>query len=46
MQGTRVRSLAGEDPTCLVAVKPVSHNYWAPAPRARALQQEKPEHRN
>ena len=29
MQGTRVRSLIQEDPTCRVATKPVRHNYWA-----------------
>ena len=27
MQGTRVRALAWEDPTCCGATKPVSHNY-------------------
>ncbi|KAJ8779555.1 hypothetical protein J1605_012439 [Eschrichtius robustus] len=27
MQGTRVRSLVGEDPTCSGATKPVSHSY-------------------
>ena len=62
MQGTRIRALVREDPTCRRAAKPVrhnywacaleptSHNYWSPratttearAPRARALQQEKP----
>ena len=49
MQGTRVRALVREDPTCRVASKPVSHNYWARVPqlltlhsRARAPQQEKP----
>ena len=42
MQGTRVRSLVWEDPTCHRATKPVSHKYWARVPRARALQQEKP----
>ena len=61
MQGTRVRALVREDPTCHGATKPVRHNYWAcalghepqlpspwdttteaHAPRARALQQEKP----
>ena len=32
MQETRVRSLIWEDPTCLGASKPMSHNYraWAP----------------
>ena len=29
MQGTRVRALVREDPTCRRATKPVSHNYWA-----------------
>ena len=29
MQGTRVRSLVWEDPTCHGATKPVHHNYWA-----------------
>ena len=29
MQGTRVRALVREDPTCRGATKPVSHNYWA-----------------
>ena len=29
MQGTRVRSLVREDPTCCRATKPVRHNYWA-----------------
>ena len=53
-QGTRVRALVREDPTCHRATKPVRHNYWAcalepvchnyrtRAPRARAPQQEKP----
>ena len=27
MQGTRVRSLVWEDPTCRGAAKPVRHNY-------------------
>ena len=27
MQGTRVRALVQEDPTCCGATKPVSHNY-------------------
>ena len=30
MQGTRVRALVQEDPTCCGATKPVSHNYWSP----------------
>ena len=29
MQGTRVRALAQEDPTCGGATKPGRHNYWA-----------------
>ena len=29
MQGTRVRALVREDPTCRGATKPVSQNYWA-----------------
>ena len=29
MQGTRVRALVREDPTCLGATKPMHHNYWA-----------------
>ena len=33
MQGTRVRSLFQEDPTCLGATKPASHNYWARVPQ-------------
>ena len=52
MQGTRVRSLVWEDPTCCGATKPMSHNYWAHAPqllklthpRAHALQLLKPSH--
>ena len=28
-QGTRVRALVWEDPTCRGATKPVCHNYWA-----------------
>ena len=31
MQGTRVRALVREDPTCRGAAKPVRHNYWAHA---------------
>ena len=27
MQGTRVRALVSEDPTCRRAARPVSHNY-------------------
>ena len=33
MQGTRVRALVWEDPTCCGATKPVCHNYWACAPQ-------------
>ena len=29
MQGTQVRSLVREDPTCRGATKLVHHNYWA-----------------
>ena len=29
MQGTRVRALVWEDPTCRGETKPVHHNYWA-----------------
>ena len=29
MQGTWVRALVREDPTCCGATKPVRHNYWA-----------------
>ena len=29
MQGTLVRALVQEDPTCPGATKPVRHNYWA-----------------
>ena len=29
MQGTRVRALVWEDPTCCRATQPVHHNYWA-----------------
>ena len=29
MQGTRIRALVQEDPTCRGATKPVRHNYWA-----------------
>ena len=29
MQGTRVRALVQEDPTCHGATKPMNHNYWA-----------------
>ena len=33
MQGTRVRALVREDPTCRGATKPVRHNYWAHVPQ-------------
>ena len=42
MQGTRVRALVWEDPTCRRATKPVSHNYWACASGACAPQRERP----
>ena len=51
MQGTRVRALVREDPTCRGAAKPVHHNYWACALEpachnywAHALQLLKPTH--
>ena len=37
-EGTQVRSLVREDPTCCRATKPVSHTTEARAPRARAPQ--------
>ena len=40
MQGTRVRALVWEDPTCHGATGPVSHNYWACASGACAPQRE------
>ena len=42
MQGTRVRALVWEDPTCRGATRPVSHNYLACASGVCALQQERP----
>ena len=42
MQGTRVRALVWEDPTCRGAAGPMSHNYWACASGACAPQQERP----
>ena len=42
MQGTRVRALVWEDPTCHGATRPVSHNYWACTSGACAPQQERP----
>ena len=41
IQGTRVRALVWEDPTCCGATRSVSHNYWACASGACALQQER-----
>ena len=46
MQGTRVRALAWEDPTCRGAAGPVSHNCWACASGACAPQRERPAHRD
>ena len=43
MQGTQVRALVWEDPTCRGAAGPVSHNYWACASGACALQWERPQ---
>ena len=43
MQGTRVRALVWEDPTCRGATRPMSHNYWACASGACAPQQERPQ---
>ena len=42
VQGTWVRALVWEDPTCRGAAGPVSHNCWACTSRACALQQERP----
>ena len=42
MQGTRVRDLVWEDPTCHGATGPVSHNYWACASGAYAPRQQRP----
>ena len=42
IQGTWVRALVWEDPACRGATGPVSHNYWACASGASALQQERP----
>ena len=39
IQGTWVRALAREDPTCHGVTKPVRHNYWAHVPQLL-----KPEH--
>ena len=51
MQGTRVRALVWEDPTCRGATKPVRHSYWAWALEPvllykRSHRNEKPTHRN
>ena len=37
MQGTQVRSLIREDPTCHGATKPMLHNYWAREPQLLSL---------
>ena len=42
VQGTCVRALVWEDPTCRGAARPVRHNYWACASGACAPQQERP----
>ena len=42
MQGTWVRALVWEDPTCCGTTKSVCHNYWACAFGACAPQQERP----
>ena len=42
MQGTWVRALVWEDPTCRRAARPVSHNYWACASGTCAPQWERP----
>ena len=42
MQGTWVRALVREDPSCRGATKPVPQLLKPEHPRARALQQEKP----
>ena len=51
MQGTRVRALVWEDPTCRGATGPVSHNCWACAsgacaPHKRGRDSERPAHRD
>ena len=51
MQGTRVRALVQEDPTCRGATKPMRHNCWACAlepvlRNKRSHRNEKPAHRN
>ena len=42
VQGTQVRALVWEDPTCRRAAGPVSHSYWACASGACGPQQVKP----
>ena len=42
MQGTRVRALVWDDPTCHGVTRPVSHNCWACTSGACAPQQERP----
>ena len=42
MQGTWVRPLVREDPTCRWATKPVCHNYWACAPQREATTMRSP----
>ena len=42
MQGTQVRALVWEDPTCRGATGPMSHNYWACVSGACSPQQERP----
>ena len=42
VQGTRVRALVWEDPTCRRAAGPLSHSYWACVSGACAPQQERP----
>ena len=46
MQGTRVRALVLEDPTCHGATKPVCHNYWAHVPQLLKPTQLEPVLRN
>ena len=52
MQGTQVRALVWEDPTCRGATGPVGHNYWASASGAcapeslRGCDSERPTHRD
>ena len=42
MQGTQVRALVQEDPSCRGATKPVSHNYWAHVPQLLKPEQLEP----